>query len=254
MGQLAGKVILVAGGTGGIGAAIVEKFVAQGARVYLGGRSPEKTGAAAARTPGAIPVQLDVASAKDWHDAIATIEAKSGRLDVLVNAQGETVPEAFGEATLDQFRYMMAINAESVFLGCQAALPLMRKSGKGSIVNIGSVIQVKPNSALGAYGASKAAMTAFSKAMALHCAEIGSGIRVNVVHPGGILTDMLERAVRNMGMPYDEARAIWEKTHPLGRFGVPEEIADAALYFASDQSRFTTGAELYVDGGAAIRP
>ena len=199
-------------------------------------------------------MQLDVTSADEWNAAIARIEAESGRLDILVNAQGETIPADPETTTLDQFRFLMAINAESVMLGAQAALPLMRASGKGSIINIGSIIQAKPTSNLGAYGASKGAMVAYFKALALHCAETTPGIRVNVVHPGGILTDMLERAVSNMGMPYEEARAMWEATHPLKRFGLPEEIADAVLYFAADLSGFTTGTELYVDGGAAIRP
>lgn len=253
MGQLDGKIALVAGGTGGIGEAIAGRFVEQGATVFLGGRTASKTSAAAERC-GALPVQLDVTSADEWSAAIATIEAQAGRLDILVNAQGETIPAHVEDATLDQFRYLMGINAESVMLGAQAALPLMRRSGKGSIVNIGSIIQAKPTSNLAAYGASKGAMVALSKSLALHCAETTPGIRVNVVHPGGILTDMLERAVSNMGMPYEEARALWEATHPLGRFGLPQEIADAVMYFASDLSGFTTGTELYVDGGAAIRP
>lgn len=253
MGQLQGKIVLVAGGTGGIGEAIASRFGTEGAIVYLGGRNSEKTAHAAERC-GARPVRLDVTDGADWKAAIASIDAESGRLDVLVNAQGETIPAHVEDATLDQFRRLMAINAESVFLGCQAALPLMRRAGQGSIVNVGSIIQAKPTSNLAAYGASKGAMTALSKSIALHCAETGSGIRVNVVHPGGILTDMLERAVSEMGMPYEEARALWEATHPLGRFGLPEEIAEAVLYFAADGSRFTTGTELYVDGGAAIRP
>lgn len=253
MGLLQDKIALVAGGTGGIGEAIAARFAAEGATVYLGGRSPEKTAQAAERC-GAHAIQLDVTSGADWAAAAARIESEAGRLDILVNAQGETVPAHVEDATLDIFRHLMAINAESVFLGCQAALPLMRRTGQGSIVNVGSIIQAKPTSNLAAYGASKGAMTALSKSVALHCAETGSGIRVNVVHPGGILTEMLESAVSNMGMPYEEARALWEATHPLGRFGQPEEIAEAVLYFASDASRFTTGTELYVDGGAAIRP
>lgn len=253
MGQLDGKIALVAGGTGGIGEAIAHRFTEQGATVWLGGRTAAKTAEAAERC-SALPVQLDVTSEQAWNAAIAAIEAQSGRLDILVNAQGETIPAHAEDTTLDMFRYLMGINAESVLFGTKAALPLMRRSGKGSIVNIGSIIQAKPTSNLAAYGASKGAMVALSKSIALHCAETGSGIRVNVVHPGGILTDMLERAVSNMGMPYEEARALWEATHPLGRFGVPQEIADAALYFASDLSGFTTGTELYVDGGAAIRP
>lgn len=253
MGLLQGKIALVAGGTGGIGEAIANRFAAEGALVYLGGRNSGKTAQAANRC-SARAIQLDVTDGTEWHAALARIEDEAGRLDVLVNAQGETVPAHVEDATLDTFRHLMAINAESVFLGCRAALPLMRRTGPGSIVNVGSIIQAKPTSNLAAYGASKGAMTALSKSVALHCAETGSGIRVNVVHPGGILTNMLESAVSNMGMPYEEARALWEATHPLGRFGQPEEIAEAVLYFASDASRFTTGTELYVDGGAAIRP
>jgi 3(or 17)beta-hydroxysteroid dehydrogenase len=253
MAQLSGKVALVAGGTGGIGEAIARKLADEGARVFLGGRNPEKTAPMAAAI-GAVPVQLDVCSAADWQQAVSGIETKEGRLDILVNAQGETLLTAFEEATLDQFRYMLSLNAESVFLGAQAALPLMRKSGAGSIINIGSIIHARPDSTLAGYGASKAAMTALSKSLALHCAQTGSGIRVNVIHPGGILTPMLDRAINDMDVPYDEGRAMWEATHPLGRFGMPEEIASAALYFASDLSGFTTGTELYIDGGAAIRP
>lgn len=253
MGQLDGKIALVAGGTGGIGEAIARRFVDQGATVWLGGRNVDKATKIAAAC-GALPVHLDVTSADAWKAAITRIEAESGRLDILVNAQGESIPSHVEDADLDQFRYHMGLNAESVFLGCKAALPLMRKSGKGSIINIGSIIQSKPTSNLATYGASKGAMVALSKSIALHCAETTSGVRVNVVHPGGILTEMLERAVSNMGMPYEEARALWEATHPLGRFGTPQEIADAVLYFASDLSGFTTGTELYVDGGAAIRP
>lgn len=253
MGLLQGKIALIAGGTGGIGEAIAARFAQEGAVTYLGGRTPEKTAQAAKRC-GARPVQLDITDGAQWSAAIARIEAEAGGLHILVNAQGETIPANIEDTTLETFRQLMAINAEGVFLGCQAALPLMRRTGQGSIVNVGSIIQAKPTSNLAAYGASKGAMVALSKSIALHCAETGSGIRVNVVHPGGILTDMLERALHGMGMPYGEARALWEATHPLGRFGQPDEIADAVLYFASDASRFTTGAELYVDGGAAIRP
>lgn len=250
---LQGKVALVAGGTGGMGEAIAKRFVAEGALVYLGGRNPEKTALAANRC-NARAMQLDVTDEAQWKAAITRIGDEAGRLDILANAQGETIPAHVEDTTLDIFRHLMAINAESIFLGCHAALPLMRRTGQGSIINVGSIIQAKPTSNLAAYGASKGAMTALSKSIALHCAETGSGIRVNVIHPGGILTDMLENAVSNMGMPYEEARALWEATHPLGRFGQPEEIAEAVLYFASDASRFTTGTELYVDGGAAIRP
>ncbi len=250
MAILTGKVALVAGGTGGMGKEIARRLVSEGAAVFLGGRSADKAAAIAAEI-GAAPVVLDVTSPEQWRSAIDEIEAQAGRLDILVHAQGETVVTPFAEAGLDDFRYMMSLNAESVFIGSQAALPLMERSGRGSIINIGSVIQARANATLAAYGASKAAMTALSKALALHCAA--SGIRVNVIHPAGILTDMLDRAIKAMDVPYAEGRAMWEATHPLGRFGTPEEIAESVLYFASDASAFTTGAELYVDGGASIR-
>lgn len=253
MPELNNKIALVAGGSGGIGLAIARKFVEKGATVYLAGRNPEKA-AAAAQDCGARPIVLDVVDEDAWTAAMADVERQSGVLDILVNAMGQCEAGSVEDTPTAEFRRHMAVNAEGVFFGCRAALPLLRKSGKGSIVNIGSIIQAKPTGGMLAYAASKAAMVAMSKSIALHCADIGSGIRVNIVHPGGIKTDMLDRFVREMDMPEEEAYALWQQTHPLGRFGSAEEIADAVLYFAADVSAFTTGAELYVDGGAAIRP
>lgn len=253
MPELNNKVALVAGGSGGIGLAIARKFVDKGATVYLTGRNSEKT-RAAAQDCSARPIVLDVVDEAAWAAAMADVERQAGVLDILVNAMGQCEAGSVEDTSTTDFRQHMAVNTEGVFFGCRAALPLLGKSGKGSIVNIGSIIQAKPTGGMLAYAASKAAMVAMSKSIALHCADIGSGIRVNIVHPGGIKTDMLDRFVREMDMPEEDAYALWRQTHPLGRFGTAEEVAEAALYFASDASAFTTGAELYVDGGASIRP
>lgn len=253
MPDLNNKIAFVAGGSGGIGLAIARKFVEKGATVYLAGRNPEKA-RAAAQDCGARPIVLDVVDEQAWTAAMADVERQSGVLDILVNAMGQCEAGSIEDTSTADFRQHIAVNAEGVFFGCRAALPLLRKSGKGSIINIGSIIHAKPTSGMLSYAASKAAMVAMSKTIALHCADNGYGIRVNIVHPGGIKTDMLDRFVKEMDMPEEEAYALWRQTHPLGRFGSAEEVADAALYFASDTSAFTTGAELYVDGGASIRP
>ena len=141
-----------------------------------------------------------------------------------------------------------------MFFGCQAALPLLKNSdGKASIVNIGSIITSRPYPGLLAYGASKAAMATLTKSIALHCAQHQYGIRVNVIHPGGIQTAIFEQALAETGLPHEEAYAMWRDTHPICRIGTPDEVADAVLWLASDRSSFVTGAEIQVDGGAAIR-
>jgi NAD(P)-dependent dehydrogenase (short-subunit alcohol dehydrogenase family) len=255
MGALAGKVALITGAGKGMGAAIARLFASEGARLALAGRTLKHVEAVAESLgQEAIAIRLDVASRPDWDAAIAAVSAKWGRLDILVNCAGVSQAASIEDVTEEDWRRHMATNLDGVFHGCRASLPLMKASGEpGSIVNIGSAFALRPMGAFAAYSTSKAAVITLTRTIALHCATSGYNIRANVVHPGGTETDMLEQALADTGMPRQDAYDYFAKIHPMGRLGKPEEVARAALFFASDASSFTTGAEISVDGGSAIR-
>jgi NAD(P)-dependent dehydrogenase (short-subunit alcohol dehydrogenase family) len=252
---LAGQVALVTGGTKGLGAAIAQLFAEHGAIVYVAGRAlADAQASAKAIGPTVHGLALDVGNRAAWQAAIEAIDKASGRLDILVNNAGISVGGTIENTTDENWRSHMAINLDGVFYGCQTALPLMKRSGQpGSIVNISSVITERPGSGLMAYAASKAAMTTLTKSVALHCAAQRYPIRANTIHPGGIETPLLEATLNNAGVPREQAYERWSKSHPMGRFGLPQEVAQAALWLASSASSFTTGAEIAVDGGAAIK-
>jgi NAD(P)-dependent dehydrogenase (short-subunit alcohol dehydrogenase family) len=254
MTDLTGRVAFVAGAGGGMGQAIASLFAARGADVFVSARTSEKAQRAADQAgPRAIPVLLDVTNRASWDAAVAPVRERFGMLHILVNATGVSYGNTIENGTEEDLRKHMLVNVEGVFLGCQIALPLLKLAeGKGSIVNIGSVIAARPYAGLMAYGASKGAMASLSKSIALHCARTGLGIRVNVIHPGGIQTEIFEQGLADTGLPREEAYAMWRATHPIGRIGTPEEVAQAALWLASDASSFTTGTEIYVDGAASI--
>lgn len=250
-----GRVAFVAGASGGMGQAIAQQLAGHGADVFVTGRTLDKAQAVADEIgPKAHPLVLDVTERASWQAALEEVRRAFGKLHVMVNATGISEGNDIESATEDDLRRHMAINVEGVFLGCQVALPLLRNGdGKASIVNIGSIITSRPYAGLLAYGASKAAMASLTKSIALHCAQQRYGIRVNVIHPGGIKTAIFEQALAETGLPYEEAYAMWRDTHPIGRIGTPDEVADAAIWLASDKSSFVTGAEIQVDGGASIR-
>jgi NAD(P)-dependent dehydrogenase (short-subunit alcohol dehydrogenase family) len=142
----------------------------------------------------------------------------------------------------------MAINADGVFLGCKYAIPLMRSSGGGSIINLSSISAIIGDADLAAYCASKGAVRALTKAVAVHCAERRNGIRCNSIHPGSIWTPQTENYLRDRGN-LDEEREKMLRRHPIGFLGEPNDVAHMVLYLASDESRFVTGTEMVVDGG-----
>lgn len=256
MGALAGKVALVTGAAKGIGKAIVTLFINEGARVVVAARRiDDAANAAAVFGVGAMPVALEVTDRSQWNDAIANVSARWGRLDVLVNCAGISEPATTEQVSEEAWRRHMAINLDGAFHGCRAALPLMRRGGKpGSIINISSIYAQRPMPGYAAYCTSKAALTAFSKVLALECAAMDPPIRVNTVHPGGTETEMLERVIAESGMPREKAYSVFVRIHPMRRMGTPAEVAAACLWLASDASSFTTGTEINVDGGAMIRP
>ena len=248
MGRLDGKVAFISGGARGMGAAEARLFAREGAKVAIGdvldddGRQVE----AEINESGGdcVFVHLDVTSEANWQQAIAATTSRFGGLHVLVNNAGiGGVSSLVEETSLADWERVMAINSTGVFLGTKAAIPEMRKSGGGSVINISSQLGlVGTDNSTPQYQASKGAVRIFTKLAAVQYAK--EGIRFNSVHPGPIVTPM------TAGRRSDpEAYSLMLSRIPLGRFGEPDDVGYAVLYLASDESRYVTGSEVVVDGG-----
>lgn len=250
MGRLDSKVALITGASSGIGAACARAFVREGALVVLTDVQVELGEAVAAELGEAASfLRLDVTRVEDWEATIETLAAVHDRLDVLVHNAGGGVVADLERCTLEQWRQVQQLNVDSVFMGTQAALPLMRESGQpGSIVVVSSVAGLVGEPDLMAYGAAKGAVRLLSKSIALHCARRGYPIRCNSIHPGFIDTPMV-RGLAARSRDVDAAFERLTKVAPLGRLGTVEEVANLVLYLASDESSFVTGAEMVIDGG-----
>jgi NAD(P)-dependent dehydrogenase (short-subunit alcohol dehydrogenase family) len=243
------KVVLISGGASGIGAATARLVVAEGGQAVLADRDEAK-GRALAEELGtsASFVPLDVTDEAAWQKAVATSVDAFGGLHGLLNAAGVGVRNSIEDCTLEDYRRVNDINSMGTFLGCKHAIPAMKQSGGGSIVNISSVLGLRGASYAMAYCASKGAVRALTKYVALHCAQMKYGIRCNSVHPGYIDTPMiaprLSSTIDNMS-----GRQWLETLHPLGRLGKAEEVASMILFLLSDESGFSTGSEFVCDGG-----
>ncbi len=252
MSRVAGKVVLVTGAGSGIGRATAKLLAAEGATVVVtdinkpGGLETVQQIGATNSGGGARFEEHDTAKEEDWKRIIDGVMARDGRLNGLVNNAGisGTFPSTFETETIEQWKRMLSINVEGVFLGCKYGVPAMKQSGGGSIVNTSSLAAFVGTPALSAYGASKGAVRQFTKTVAMDCARKGYRIRCNSVHPGIIMTPMGEGI-----LPNDKARERALKSIPIGEFGAPEDIAYGILYLISDESRFVTGSELVIDGG-----
>jgi NAD(P)-dependent dehydrogenase (short-subunit alcohol dehydrogenase family) len=251
MTRLSGKVALVTGGARGIGRAIVERFAAEGARVMIADIVEDEGKALADALPDAMFHALDVSKSADWDAAIAALQARFGPLGVLVNNAGTSMSGSIADAPEADWHRIMDINALGTFLGCQRAVRAMGAHG-GSIINVASSRGQRPSSGQAIYSASKAAVLSLTRSVALHCGENGLPIRCNALCPGVIETPLLRQHMASLG---DEAAARVQlgAMQVMNRIGQPEEIAAAALFLASDEASFVTGAELNADGGFRIR-
>jgi NAD(P)-dependent dehydrogenase (short-subunit alcohol dehydrogenase family) len=249
MGRVQDKVALVTGGASGIGFATAELLAAEGARVVIGDVD-RAAGERAAATigPRAAFLALDVTREDDWIAVTDRIAREFGRLDILVNNAGVVFLKDIETTTLADWRGLMAVNHDGVFLGCKHAVRVMKDRGGGSIVNMSSVAGLIGHPTLAAYCASKGGVRLLTKSVALHCARRGYAIRCNSVHPSFADTPMLAGMLAGTDDPA-KTRSAWSAAAPIGRLAQPAEVARTILFLASDDSAFTTGAEIVIDGG-----
>lgn len=252
MGRVAGKVALVTGSGMGLGRATSLLLAREGAALFCTDISPEH-GAETVRLireagGTADFMQHDVSDPEAWPLVMEAIDKRHGRLDILVNNAGIAYAGSIEDCDLKQWRHTMAVNADGVFLGCKFGVGLMKKTAKGSIINLSSIDGIIGEAELAAYCASKGAVRTLTKSVAVHCAEKKYGIRCNSIHPGYIWTPQTENYLRGLGK-LDEERAKAQSRHPIGYLGEPDDIAYMVLYLASDESKFVTGSEMVVDGG-----
>lgn len=244
--RLDGKVVLITGATGGIGAATAELFAREGARLVLTDVARDPLRALARRveeTGGEVATAvLDVSSAREWDAAITTVRERFGTLDVLVNVAGIVDWPGIEDTEEETWDRVIDVNQKGSWLGMKAAMPLLRATGNASVINTSSVLGIVGSGAAAAYQASKGAVRLLSKTAAVEYAR--QGVRVNSVHPGVIATPMIRDILDEQG---DRQPDIVRT--PMRRAGRADEIASAMLFLACDESSFVTGTELVVDGG-----
>lgn len=252
MGRLKGRVAVVTGAARGIGEATSRLLASEGAMVVLTDRDQEagERATESIRSGGGQVTFMrhDVVSEDEWAAVMEHTYGTFGALDVLVNNAGVALKGSVEETSLEQWRNVMAVNLDGVFLGTRAAIGLMKNHDGGSIVNLSSIEGLVGDPQLAAYNASKGGVRLFTKSAALHCARSGYRIRVNSVHPGYIRTPMVEEYLRAQGDLDAGLRAL-DQLHPVGHIGQPEDVAHGIAYLASDDARFVTGSELVIDGG-----
>jgi NAD(P)-dependent dehydrogenase (short-subunit alcohol dehydrogenase family) len=250
-GRVDGKVALVTGGASGLGAESARRLAREGAKVVLtdlaaeAGQAVADEIAAAGGTAAFLP--QDVTDDARWAEVVETVMGRFGRLDVLVNSAGVgSGGQPILEATLEGWRRITSINLDGTFLGVKTVAPVMVAAGRGSIINLSSILGKVGLPGASAYCASKGGVALLTKAVALELAP--AGVRVNSVHPGFIETPMVLNALRESENE-NAMRGLIVSRHAVGRLGAPREIADAIVFLASDESSFMTGSEVVVDGG-----
>jgi 3(or 17)beta-hydroxysteroid dehydrogenase len=249
MGRLEGKAAFITGGASGLGRAMALAFAAEGANVAIADidRARGREVVEAIGKNGLF-LEHDVTSEEQWIANLAEAARLFGRLDTLVNNAGIGVRGNVETTSLADWRSVNAVNLDGPFLGCKHAIPLIAKAGGGAIINISSVAGLIGARDSAAYCASKGGVRLLTKSVALHCAHRRNGVRCNSIHPVYTDTPMVEQMLAESRQPQKMLEAM-KAMIPLGRLGTPEELAAMAVYLASDEARFVTGAEFVFDGG-----
>lgn len=255
MARVEGKVALVTGGSSGLGRAAAILLAQEGATVAvtdIDDAAGEDVASTIKDAGGeAIFIHHDVTDEAAWQAVYRTVVEKYDRVDVLVNSAGLGIGGPPQEQTLEDWRKLMAVNLDSVFLGTKHAILTMtehKPMTHGSIINLSSIEGIVGDPELGAYNASKGGVRLYTKSVALYCGQHQLGIRANSIHPGYIWTPMVENLIASRG-DVEEGRKALDAMHPIGHVGEPDDVAYGVLYLASDESKFVTGAELVIDGG-----
>lgn len=247
-GRLEGKIAIVTGGLGGIGSAICRLFTAEGAAVVIADvRDREGSELAEELAPGAFYARLDVTQPNAWQQVVAECRDRFGLPNVLIANAGINCPRSIADLTREDFLRVYDVNVVGSFLGIQALAPVMIEAGGGSIVVMSSAASGTGLAAHAVYGTSKAANASLARNAAVEYAH--TGIRVNSIHPGGIDTDM-SRSPEFEGID----KEAWYRGLPIPRIGRADEVAQAALFLASDASSYMTGSQIVVDGGQLAGP
>ena len=253
MGRLSGKKAIISGGASGIGAATARHFINEGAQVVIGDINVEKGQAFAAQYGDELSfVELDVTSAQSWDDAIDLAQKHMGGLTSVINSAGVSIPIPIEDLSLEDFRHTMAINLDGTFLGTKVGIKALKAVEGSSIVNVASTLGHRGGSFVPAYCASKAGVLNLTRACALHCSENKYKVRINTISPGAIHTEMVEgyiNAAVAAGGTAEDVVSGFAELHPMKRLGTPDEAAHAIVFLASDESAYSTGIDIPVDGG-----
>ena len=247
-GRLENKVAIITGAAMGLGAADATLFANEGAKVILTDVAADKDQELADKI-GATFMQQDVTDEGRWKQIISDTVNLHGKLDVLVNNAGIVEVGDPENQTTEEYRKTMAVHMDSTFFGCKYSIPVMAESGGGSIVNMCSIASVQGESYVAAYCAAKGAIEAYTRAVAVHCGLKKNGVRCNSIHPSGIITPMVESVPEKMEAKFGGAP---NQDAPASKQGEPNDIAYAALYLASDESKFMNGAQLRVDNAMSV--